>query len=66
MHFKEYDLVKTLVEKEGYPIGTQGCIVSFYSDGLACEVEIWNKNNYPIDVVTYGLNEIELIKHNNS
>ena len=29
---KEYDLVKTLVEKSGYPKGTKGVIVGIYKD----------------------------------
>ncbi len=29
MKFKEYDKVKTLVEKDGYPPATIGIIVSF-------------------------------------
>ena len=57
---KEYDTVKTLVEKCGIPIGTLGVVVSIYSTGPACEVEIWDENNYPIDVITYEFNEIEV------
>lgn len=57
---KEYDKVKTLVEKEGYPIGTTGVVVSLYKSGPACEVEIWDDENYPIDVVTYELSEVEI------
>ncbi len=51
---KEYDKVKTLVEKEGFPKGSQGVIVSIYSSGPACEVELWDENEYPVDVVTYA------------
>lgn len=58
---KEYDLVKTLVEKCGYPKGTKGVIVGIYKRGEACNVELWDKNNYPIDVITYTTNEIEII-----
>lgn len=37
---KEYDLVKTLVEKCGYPKGTKGVIVGIYKGGksLQCGV----------------------------
>ena len=60
---KEYTRVKTKVEKEGYPIGTVGVVVHLYSEGPACEVELWDENEYPQDVVTYSLFEIEEIKN---
>lgn len=59
MILKENDCVRTLVEKEGFPIGTIGVIVSVYSSGPACEVELWDSDNYPMDVVTYKLCELE-------
>ena len=46
---KEYDKVKTLVEKNGYPAGTNGIVVSLYTSGPACEVELWDDENYPVD-----------------
>ena len=52
--------VKTLVEKEGFPVGTLGVVVSLYSTGPACEVELWDADEYPVDVVTFLLNELEL------
>lgn len=58
---KEYDKVKTLVEKKGYPIGSVGVVVSTYSTGPACEVEIWDETEYPVDVVTYLFDELEII-----
>ena len=58
---KENDKVKTLVEKDGYPIGTTGIVVSLYTSGPACEVEVWDDEDYPADVVTYELSEVELI-----
>ena len=60
--FKENDRVRTLVEKEGFPIGTIGVIVSIYSSGPACEVELWDSNNYPVDVVTYKFSELETVE----
>lgn len=60
--FYEYDRVRTLVAKDNTPAGTIGVIVSFYSTGPACEVEVWGEDNYPFDVVTYKLSEIELVK----
>lgn len=51
--------VRTLVAKEGHPIGTIGVVVSLYSSGPACEVELWDETDYPVDVVTYLLCEVE-------
>ena len=48
-----------LVAKEGYPESTIGVVVSLYSSGEACEVELWDETECPVDVVTYLLNEIE-------
>ena len=59
---KEYDKVKTLVEKEGYPIGTIGIVVSLYATYNVCEVELWDSKDYPQDVVTYKFDEIEICK----
>lgn len=61
MKLKEYDKVKTLVKKDGYPPETIGIIVSFYLDSDFCEVEIWDDDGDPIDVVTYETKELELI-----
>ena len=58
----EYVKVRTLVEKENFPAGTIGVVVSLYTTGPACEVEIWDNNEYPVDVVTYMLNELEEIE----
>ncbi len=58
---KENIKVRTLVEKEGFSIGTLGIVVSLYSNGPACEVELWDNENYPIDVVTYLVTELEEI-----
>ena len=51
--------VRTLVAKEGFPAGTIGVVVSLYSSGPACEVELWDETDYPMDVVTYLLCEVE-------
>jgi len=59
---KEYSRVRTLVEKNGFPAGSIGVIVSFYSTGPACEVEIWDKDMNPVDVVTYSLDELEEVE----
>ena len=58
---KEYSRVRTLVAKDGFPAGTVGVVVSMYSSGPACEVELWDENEYPVDVVTYLLSELESI-----
>lgn len=59
---KENDRVKTLVEKEGFPVGTMGVVVSVYSEGPQCEVEVWDADEYPVDVVTYSVDEIESVE----
>ena len=59
---REYTKVKTLVDKGGFPAGTTGVVVSLYSTGPACEVELWDDNDYPVDVVTYELAELEEIE----
>ena len=51
--------VRTLVAKEGYSEGTIGVVVSLYTSGPACEVELWDETDYPVDVVTYLLCEVE-------
>lgn len=59
---KEYSIVRTLVEKEGFPVGTKGVVVSIYSSGPACEVEMWDENDYPVDVVMFLFDELELLE----
>ena len=59
----ENSKVKSLVEKKGYPVGTVGVVVSIYTSGPACEVEVWDSDGYPEDVVTYLLSEVELFDH---
>ena len=56
---EEKTKVRSLVAKEGHPAGTVGVVVSLYSAGLACEVELWDETEYPVDVVTYLLSEAE-------
>ena len=58
---KENVKVRTLIEKDGFSIGAVGVVVSLYSNGPACEVELWDDDNYPMDVVTYLLSELEEI-----
>ena len=53
--------VRSLVAKEGYPEGTIGVVVTLYSSGPACEVELWDETDYPVNVVTYLLCELEPI-----
>ena len=59
---KENVKVRTLVEKEGFSIGTVGVVVSLYANGPACEVELLDNENYPIDVITYLFTELEEIE----
>ncbi len=58
---EENQRVQTLVEKNGFKVGTIGVVVSVYSLGPACEVELWDENNYPVDVVTYLFDELIVI-----
>lgn len=58
----EYTKVRTLVEKGKIPAGTIGIVVSLYTTGSACEVEVWGEDDYPVDVVTYLLTELEEVK----
>ena len=58
----EYTKVRTLVLKEDYPAGTIGVVVSVYASGPACEVELWDEKEYPVDVITYLLSEVEAIQ----
>lgn len=62
MEIWERDIVKTLVDKKGFPKGSKGVVVYVYIGGPECEVEIWNESNYPVDVVTYAFNELEVVK----
>jgi len=57
---KEYDMVRTLVEREGFKAGSKGIIVAFYLDGKGVDVEIQDSSGKPIDVATYEISEIEL------
>lgn len=41
--------------------GSKGVIVDLYQNGAGCEVEIWDEIGYPIDVVTYRSDEVEVI-----
>ena len=59
---EENTRVKTKIEKEGFPVGTIGVVVSLYSTGPTCEVEVWDDNEYPKDVITYLISELEEIK----
>lgn len=65
MKIQERDIVRTLVDKEGFPKGSKGVVVSIYFGYPICEVEIWNETNYSIDVITYKFDELEVIEHTN-
>ena len=58
----ENDRVVTLVEKEGFAKGTIGVIVSKYVAADVCEIELWNSEEYPVDVVTYKANELQKVE----
>lgn len=59
---EEHDMVRTIVAKGEHPKGTKGVVVHLYSTGPACEVELCDENDYPVDVITYLLDEIEAIE----
>ena len=42
-------------------LGPWGVVVSVYSSGPACEVELWDENNYPVDVITYRFDELSAV-----
>lgn len=54
----EYTKVRTLVSKEGYPAGIVSVVVSVYTTGSACEVELCDEKENPVNVVTYLLSEV--------
>lgn len=58
---KVNDRVKTLGEKDGFPAGVVGVVVSLCGGGQGCEVELWNENEYPVDVVTYSADDLEVV-----
>lgn len=58
----ENDRVITLVEKEGFPKGTIGVIVSKYASAEVYEVELWDSTNYPVDVVAYRIEELKKVE----
>ena len=58
---KEYERVRTLVEKEAFPSGSIGVVVGIYGNGPGCEVEIWDEDDYPVDVVTFDMSELEAL-----
>lgn len=58
----EYSKVKTLVQKGSFEAGRIGVVVSLYTTGPACEVELRDENDHPIDVVTYLLSEVTKIR----
>lgn len=65
MKIQERDIVRTLVDKEGFAKGSEGVVVSIYTGFPVCEVEIWDETNYPVDVVTYKFDELEVIERTN-
>ena len=65
MKFQEGDIVKTKVERGGYPIGTKGVIVHVSPHQDAGVVEIWNRADYPIDTVDYRFADLELVLREN-
>lgn len=61
MKFEEYDIAKTLVEKEGYPPGTRVVVVGFYKYLKEYEVQILDKSEDLSALLTYKSDELEKI-----
>lgn len=59
---KEGSRIITKVKKGGVPASTNGVLVYIYPNTNLCEVEIWDSNGAPVDVVLYNLDEIKLLK----
>lgn len=54
-------LVRTLVEKQGYPAGTLGIIVEIFIDKKSCDVQLLDEHSHPAEVVNYFFSEIEMV-----
>ena len=54
-------LVRTLVEKQGYPAGTLGIIVDIFIDKKSCDVQLLDEHSHPAEIVNYLFSEIEVI-----
>ena len=61
MPIKENDLVRTLVEKGRWPAGQIGPVVDVCGGGRGITIEVWNEDRYPVDVVTYDVDEVEVV-----
>lgn len=59
---KENDLVKTLVDKDGYKAGTIGTVASFWADPRGIEVEVWDEDCISVDCITYTIDQVVLIE----
>ena len=59
---KESDVVKLVKDFGKIKAGTEGVVVSIYADKKACEVEVWDDEKYPVDVITFSLDELEKVK----
>ena len=60
MDIHEYDTVKTLVEKGGFPAGFAGVVIDKEPDG-SCLVEFWGDEDLPVDAVTFSPDEPEFL-----
>ena len=54
-------LVRTLVEKQGYPAGTLGIIVDVFIDKKSCDVQLLDEHSHPTEVANYLFSEIEIV-----
>ena len=54
-------LVRTLVEKQGYPAGTLGIVVDIFIDKKSCDVQLLDEHSHLAEVVNYLFSEIEIV-----
>ena len=62
MKIQEGDIVKTLFDERQFPKRSKGVVCSIFTGGPECLVEIWDETNYPIDVIIYAFDELEVIE----
>lgn len=55
---EEYASVTTLVERDGFPAGTPGIVVSRYGNSDVYEIELLDPSGASIDVVTFREHEV--------
>lgn len=54
-------IVRTLVEKQGYPAGSLGIVIDIFAEQKSCIVQLLDEHSHPCDIVNYLFNEIEIV-----